>query len=297
MTDKVISTVFISVAGAAFILNIIEIILIIRMRKGWKPFEKMILSLSFADLLVATVTITYYVLWLCDVSIGGHKLLQRHFVLLLIFSEEYSLLHILAITIDRFYAIKYPIKHNIKMKGRLPNIIIIAVWVCVALLSSTMVTVLLITMDVFNILAKAYSVIVIALGICYALAYYHMFDFILSHSATVHNIPKCQIRDVLQQDGCKKERAIFLTSNLVMLSYIICMYPISIEMLIRKTTENISLATQLFLVTNSLLNPVVYFFKGYCDRLIRKSNRKSSEKQESINSGTVNLMQTREKTI
>lgn len=295
MIDKSISAIFIAVAGAAFILNIVEIILIIRMRKRWKPFDKMLLSFSFADLLVATVTIVYYVLWLCDVSIRGQKLSQSDFILLLLFSEESSLLHVLFITIDRFYAIRYPIQHNIKMKGRLPNIIIIAVWVYVALISSTLATFMFMWADAFAILAKLYSVTIIALGICYALAYYKMFGMILSHSASVHNVRKCQIRDVLHQDGCKRERGIFITSILVMLSYIICMYPISFEMLIRKKIENISSPTQVFLVTNSLLNPVVYFFKGYCDRLIKNSNRKSSTKQESIHSGTAYLMQRLEK--
>ena len=286
-----ISIAFIAVATTAFILNIIESVLIIRMRKRWKPFDKMLLSMSFADQLVAAVTIIYNFLSLYHVSIGGCKISQHHFILLLIASEDFSLFHVLAITIDRFYAIKYPLKHNVKMRGKFPVIIILSIWVCVALVVSIFATMLLLKENSFAFLAKIYSTLTIIIGICFIWAYKYMLEYVLSHTAQAQNTPKCNIRGILKHSSCKKERAMLMTSCLVVLSYIICIYPISVEMLIREKTKQISSATQILLVINSILNPLVYFFKGYCDQRIKQSIQKSSSKQESTSSQVKNELQ------
>ena len=289
MLSATMTGAFIAVAAIALILGIAESILIIRMRKRWKPFDKMLLSLSFADQLVAIVTIIYQTMWFCKYSIGGRKISQQYFVLLLLSSEDFSLLHIAAITYDRLCAIKNPIKHKIRAQGKLPVIMIAGIWVGVGILTITFSAIMFNDIKTFPALAKAYSVLILALGVCFPLAYRYMLNSVLTRSANLHNEPKCNIRDVLQQSECKKERAMLVTSCLVVLSYIICMYPISIEMFFCKKPEEISTVTQLFLISNSILNPVVYFFKGYCDRIISQSTKKLSTKNESTNSGTLSL--------
>ena len=290
MPTATITGAFIAVAAIALILGIVESILIIRMRKRWKPFDKMLLSLSFADQLVAVVTIIYQTMWFCEISIGGHKLSQQYFMLLLLSSEDFSLLHVAAITLDRLCAIKYPIKHKIRAQGRLPVIMIAGIWFGVSILTITFSAIIFTDSASFPLLGRIYSVLILTLGLCFPLAYKYMLNSVLTRSANVHNEPKCNIRDVIQQRECKKERAMLLTSCLVVISYIICMYPISIEMFFRKKPEEISSVTQLFLISNSILNPVVYFFKGYCDRIISQSTKKLSTKIESTNFGTSSLV-------
>ena len=290
MLSATMTGAFIAVAAIALILGIAESILIIRMRKRWKPFDKMLLSLSVADQLVAIVTIIYQTMWFCNYSIGGSKISQQYFVLLLLSSEDFSLLHIAAITYDRLCAIKNPIKHKIRAQGKLPVIMIAGIWIGVGILTITFSAIMFNDIKTFPALVKAYSVLILALGVCFPLAYRYMLNSVLTRSANVHNEPKCNIRDVLQQSECKKERAMLVTGCLVVLSYIICMYPISIEMFFCKKPEEISTVTQLFLISNSILNPVVYFFKGYCDRIIGQSTKKLSTKNESTNSGTLSLV-------
>ena len=268
-----------AVAAIAFILNITESALILKSRKRWKPFEKLLLSLSIADLIVATATIVYYSLALVGVTVKGRILSTDYFIYVLILSENYSVLHILIITVDRFMAVKYPIQHNMRMQGQLPNIFIAAVWVCVMiinglffLLAATAKGKVLLTFQVF-------SVMLILLGICFAIAYRHMFQVVISQAikrAAAHtegNNAHCPIKEILFLEQCRKERTMLITCCLVLSSYILCIYPASIETVIAKDTSDISSISKVLLLTNSALNPLVYFFKGYRERRMRDNRR------------------------
>lgn len=271
MLDKEIAPIFITVASVAWILNLVESVLIIRMRKTWKPFEKILLSLSFADQLVAIVTIVSCVMVLHDVKLTSDEDGVGYFIFLLLSSEDFSLLHILAITLDRFLAIKQPIKHHIRMQGRLPSIMIAVIWVAVTAFIAAVWAVAIIDTAPLPILLKFYSAVMILIGILYVFTYKHMFLTVLIRSAKAHNVARCPIRQVLQNYSCKKERTLFMTCCLVLLSYIICMYPISIEILLRSRVTDLSAPSQMLLLSNSILNPMVYFYKGLCDRRVRNA--------------------------
>lgn len=270
--------VYLTVGAIAFALNIAETILILRMRKRWKPFDKLLLSLSFADLLVAISTVIFCILWLLDVSVKGHQFSNEYFLLVLMSSEDYSLLHILAITVDRFFAVKYPLRHSMRMQGRLPVAMIAAIWISVVSINVIIITVAIKAHEKVLLTIKVFSVSLILLGICYAIAYWHMFKQVLtqarrrSKSYESEKNYRCQIKELLFQEKCKNERTMLMTCCLVLSSYIICMYPISVEALIAKSSiEVISPVSQLLLLSNSVLNPLVYFFKGYRERRMRES--------------------------
>ena len=264
------------VAAIALLLNITESVLILRMRKRWKPFDKLLLSLSFADQLVSLLAIIYSILWYFEVSIYGYKFSVQDIFLLLLATEEFSVLHILAITFDRLFAIKQPIKHNVKMQGRLPALIITGIWAFVIVfVSAVLLIIIFLKVEYLPLLVKAYSVLLIVLGICYVFAYKYMFDSVLTRSAKARNRRKCPLRNVLTLDECRNQRNMFKTCILVLLSYIICMYPISIEILARKQLEDLSVQSQVLLLANSVLNPLVYFYKGYSERRAKQNNKKS----------------------
>ena len=276
------AAVFSVVAAIALILNITESVLILRKRKRWKPFDKLLLSLSFADQLVSILTIIYLTLWYSEVTIYGHKFSSKSFLFLLLTTEDFSLLHILAITFDRLFAIKQPIKHNVKMQGRLPALIIAGIWTCVITFVSAVLSIMIFQKNEYvPPLVKAYSVLLIVFGICYAFAYKYMFDSVLTKSAKARNQRKCPLREVLTLDECKNQRNMFKTCILVLLSYIICMYPISIEILARKELKDLSIPSQVLLLANSVLNPLVYFYKGYSDRRVTQRNEESTGKASS----------------
>ena len=267
------------VAAIAFLLNTTESVLILKSRKRWKPFEKILLSLSFADMIVATATIVYYSLSIVGVTVKGRRLSAEYFIFVLLLSENYSLLHILVITVDRFMAVKNPIQHNMRMQGSLPSILITAIWGC-ALLSSGLVVLIAATAKTKVFLTiQVFSVALIILGICFALAYRHMFLVAVEHAnqrSLKHKEEDnhhCVIKDFLFLQECKKERMMLITCCLVLSSYVICIYPVSIETLIADDFSEISIVSQVLLLSNSALNPLVYFFKGFRERHLRESRR------------------------
>ena len=273
---------FLAVAAVAFILNVTESTLILKARKRWKPFEKLLLSLSFADLIVATGTIVYCSLSLAGVEISGRRLQTEHFIYVLVLSEDFSVLHILMITVDRFIAVKYPIQHNMRMQGKLPTIFIIAVWVPVLALNGMLILIAAVTVkEKVMLTIKIFSVTFILLGICFAVAYRHMFLVVMEQAKTRSagynhdSSQQCHIKDFLFLNSCRRERTMLITCCLVLSSYVICVYPVSVEVLIASGKGNISTITQVLLLTNSALNPLVYFFKGIRDRRMRDSRREN----------------------
>ena len=270
---------FLVVAAVACILNITESILIIRQRKRWKPFDKLLLSLSAADQLVAMATIVYYSMSLAGVSVKGHELSTEYFVFVLVSSEDYSVLHITAITVDRFMAVKRPLQHNMRMQGKLPVLFIAAVWLSVLVLNGVFISIVVAAHDKVMITVKVFSALLILLGISFAVAYRHMFQLVVKQASLRSRTNdsetnfRCQLKELLFLEKCRKERTMLITCCLVLSSYIICMYPIAVETLIATKSEEISVASQLLLVANSALNPIVYFFKGYRERRTRDERR------------------------
>ena len=266
------------VAAIAFLLNTTESVLILKARKRWKPFEKILLSLSSADILVATATIVYYSLSIVGVTVKGRRLSAEYFIFVLLLSENYSLLHILVITIDRFMAVKNPIQHNMRMQGSLPNILITAIWGCALLSSGVVVLIAATAKSKLLLTIQSFSVALIIMGICFAFAYRHMFLVAIDHANQRSLKQKeenhhCAIKDFFFLQECKRERMMLITCCLVLSSYVICIYPVSIETLIANDVGEISIVSQVLLLSNSALNPLVYFFKGFRERRLRESRR------------------------
>ena len=261
---------FIAIALVALCLNIIEAILILKKRKNWKPFDRLLLSLSFADMLVCVVTLIFSFKPVAGVV----------FIHLLVCSGNFSVLHIIIITIDRFMAIKMPLQHNIRMKGKLPYVLIGAIWAINIILVTIFGTISLVAKEAALPLIKAFAVLVLILGFCYGAAYKHMFNLVLIQAVKVRNKKdkednkKCCIKMILLNSNCRRERTMLITCILVVVSYIFCMYPVCIEVLIRKSMAEISMETQLLLLTNSIANPLVYFYKGLRDRRATESRTK-----------------------
>ena len=274
---------FLVVAAIAFVFNITEMILIIRERKKWKPFDKLLLSFSIADMVVAMSTIAYMVLVLNHITISGKQLTTAHLHIVILVSGDMSLLHILAITIDRYTAVRYPVQHKIRMQGWFVNALIAVVWgLCILLAGGYLgVMVFLKRVNSKEYCLKATAILLIIMGLIYAVLYVRMFKLVLHTNASlcerckpedVKPPPTCPIKTIIFASKCKKERNLMVTSMMVVTSYILCMYPFSINMLI-VSGSHVSFTSQLGLLINSAINPAVYFFKGYRERRIRNQKK------------------------
>eukprot|EP00112_Aurelia_sp_Birch-Aquarium-sp1_P016022 Seg3593.3 transcript_id=Seg3593.3/GoldUCD/mRNA.D3Y31 product="Melanocortin receptor 5" protein_id=Seg3593.3/GoldUCD/D3Y31 len=283
--------IFLVVAAIAFVLNITEIILILRERKKWKPFDKFLLSFSIADTIVAISTLGYMVLVLNHITVFDILLKTDHLHVVILTSGDMSFLHILAITIDRYAAVRYPFQHKIRMQGRFTNALIAAVWGLCILVAGGYLAMMVFQKSIKTYCLKATAVVLIIMGLIFAALYVRMFKLVLRQNAALcesqpengkpeNGKPQCPIKTVIFASRCKKERNLMVTSMLVVMSYILCMYPFSINML-AVSGNHVSFPSQLFLLINSAINPAVYFFKGYRERRIR-----NQKKQEVAKYGT-----------
>lgn len=270
-----IEIVFFVVGGVAFVLNIVESTLILKMRKNWKHFDRLLLSLSIADLIVAIATIMANIGKIDGMPALGNLLSKRFFFIVLFTSQDYSVLHILAITVDRFMAVKHPLKHNMRMQGHFPAMTIAGIWVSVFALNVVLISIITTYSNLLLPIGKAFSVLFILLGLCYAAAYRHIFRTALNQATrrskkfTDEEHKNCSIKKVLLLEKCRNERNLLITCCLVLSSYLICMFPISVETLVKNSAEDITVISQLLLIGNSILNPIVYFFKGLRERRMK----------------------------
>ena len=107
------------------LLNIIEIILILRLKRK-KIFEIVLISLSVADLLFglsnASICVVFFARWR-DESVFDATFTSYFFFVLT------SIFHLIFIAIDRLSAIVRPIRHKVLMTRKKVYIILCAVWI------------------------------------------------------------------------------------------------------------------------------------------------------------------------
>ena len=271
--------IFIVTGIIVTMVNIIEIVVIVRGNKIHKPFEKLLLSLAAADILVAVSVTTLRTVSLA--TEGRVVWLQgRMFSIILLSSMNFSGCNLVVITVDRFLAVKYPLKHQVYMTGRRMNIAIVIVWVhsvIAALLS--LYAVYLAEVDINRALFIPLSIGCLAFSFLLLVAYASIVHTSCASRAmtqvTDGRPTHRQIVNSFFSDQYKTERNIFYTCCLVSVTFILCTDPFAIEFLIKSDVGKVSFASNFLLFLNSLFDPFIYFFKGYLERKARKAATES----------------------
>ena len=266
--------VFIAGGVIGFILNIVEIMLILRLKKKLKTFEKLLLSLSIADVIVATTTVIFYALKKANVLSNDEGNL---FIFFLLSTADIPLIHIFAITVDRFLAVKRPLQHNQRMQGKLPMLLITILWTLSILNVITFIAITTKLHDIILIFIQIYGLLLLALGMFYAVVYAYMFRIVLLRRAKLQSdnamrLKICSMSHILFKRECKRERHMMVTSILVVVANIICTYPIFIEVQTVDGVKRVSSVTQLFLLASTICDPLVYFYKGLKERYNERIN-------------------------
>ena len=258
---------FIAVGMTITLLNSVEIILLLRM-KNKKAFDKLLLSLALSDWLVG-IAVTIFKI--TDFVVGKKPWLKEDiFVIVFFMSSSFSMKNLLAITIDRFIAIKLPIKHRVLVTGRLVNITIAIIWIVVLFVEVGLNLILIVGFQISNEYYTYQSAIaIILLGILISILYVWILRVLFTRqmsAKTGTSNGKVAIGHAIQSfftGPYKSERAVVLSSVLVAVSFIICTYPFAIESFKTKNPEDRSLSSRVLIVLNSLVNPLIYFFKNY----------------------------------
>ena len=266
MTEMQVEEIsFIAVGLVIIVVNLVETVCILR-KKSKNTFEKMLLSLAFSDLLVGITTTVYKTI---DYVVGKALWLEENVAtIVFILSSTFSLQNLLAITIDRFLAIRFPIKHRVLVTQRRTNALIIFIWVATCLVGVGINLILVLGVpsgDDYVITTSA--IVIIFIGAIINIIYFCMIRFLLTRQVAVAARPKdgkeLQRMQELFRGPQKAERTVLLSSFIVAVTFIICMLPFAIECLIFRDAKTSTFASKMLIVLNSLLNPFVYFFNNF----------------------------------
>ena len=260
---------FIAVGLMIIVANLVEITCIVRKRNK-TTFEKLLLSLALSDLLFGTIITVYKTL---DFALGRKPWLdERVTTIVFLLSSVFSLLNLLAITIDRFLAIRFPIKHRILVTPRRTNVLIISIWASTSLVGVGSNLILVLRVPAGEKYAITTSAIgILSIGTIINAIYFCIIRYLLTREVIATARPEDgkilqRIRELFRGPQ-KVERAVLLSSVIVSVTFIICTFPFAIEYLILGDGEELSFGSKMLIILNSLLNPFVYFFNNF----LRKS--------------------------
>ena len=255
-------------------MNFAEVVFISR-KKHRSTFEKLLLSLALSDLLVGIAVAIFKIL---DFILGDQDWLKEDaFIVVFIMSALFSLKNLLVITIDRFIAVKFPIKHRLLVTGRRVNMLIVLIWVVTCLLGIVLNLILILGLNIhiryFMLLS---SVSIISWGVLIPLFYGCILKVVFTRqTAAKMNVEDSSISNRLQKGfkGLhKSERTVLFSSVLVSVSFVICTYPFAIEYFETGRTRRMSLASRILIISNSILNPIIYFFSRFLGRSSRSTH-------------------------
>lgn len=237
----------------AFILNSSEALFLIRQRARKTKYQNLVLSLAVADILASSFFVV------CFTNKNDRNIMRIIQQELLWFSVSSSLLHVLAISFDRLLAIRFPLKHRFWFTCKKNMALIVIIWILSFLLIAPSLAVSLQT-GKNNLIKQISSSLVIVTGLLLILLYAYIIRRTVSK--------ECIFQIITLQSGKKeivsacslREKRILLTSALIVLSFIICNFPFAIVYIVTKQRQEYLI---LFLITNSILNPLIYFFQRY----------------------------------
>ena len=252
-----------AIGAAAALSNIIEIIILARKGKERNKADEIILSLSFADMLVG---IAYLGTWSIAFATGfqNENITKLISSILLIFCFNTSVFHILTIASERFYAVRYPIKYRVVMTKEKTRKMIMCIWV----LSISIVTSFAIP-DVLKsskLLGVYKGVSIIASGIVVVICYGHLSCVIWKRGKFICPVAVVDIKT--NDRRSQKQRRDTIFSYAIATAYIICSFPFAVVMIFRIKVVNFP---ELMLIVNSLIDPILYFWKGYYDKSQREN--------------------------
>ena len=246
------------------ILNTFESYHLIKPRR--KSHETLILSLSISDCIVGfgTFTSKLFVNLLDHYQLSTYEeektyLIKKIAEAPIWFSVYLSLFHIIAITVDRAIAVAYPTRHRVLITPWRIKIYIIIVW-----LASTIIILVKIVLVFMTSLKSIFIWIrffaagfIIGVGFVVALSYFFIIKkAIYERKKSIRNIHG----NIDEKKIMRKERRLLFTSFAIVLSFVVCMLPSTIEAVMLKEE---SYMAEFLVVSNSLVNSLTYFYGRY----------------------------------
>ena len=240
-------------------LNSFEIHLI---RKRWlmlKPHDQLLLSLASSDLLIGLLTLTYGVLKLAIKA----EVRDDTILIVLISTFTFTALNIAVIGADRYLSIRHPIKHRIWLTRRRMRFMIISMWTVVILFIALIPTL----HEIFDKSGNSWVDYYFSwfgtdwiLSVGTVIFFYYTMIIILVFKRRANLSSQSGSSEVR---ATKREISLMWTCLVSVCYFIISTFPFALSLKINgKTSKGLAL----LLLTNAVVNPVLYFFKAYVDK-------------------------------
>lgn len=270
-----------SISLAAIILNGIEIKIIAQIIRKATDFEIILLNLAFADILSSlifiSVSATSHYAYVEKVNLQGafHWLMAIAF-----FAVSTSVSFVIAIGIERFFAIKLPLQHRLWHTGKAKLI----KCVCATWLLNVILTASAIILD-YSLRGKGHQFKSETVSLIYAavltfsltfilIIYSWVLHLMLKRSIISFNFDKKEVKinPKLIKKTLKKERSSIIVCTLVVTSFLACYTPVAVCFFQARATT----AAVIMVKMSAVLNPIIYFFKGYLEKHYTKTNLSSN---------------------
>ena len=256
---------------SAFIIfvNVVEICLIAKRRHRITSYESLLLSLSFADLLVGVSVLIY----------KSDEIVEKIFWCVVMS----SLWHLAILTIDRALSVVYPFKHRRWVNRKRIAVCIMAIWV------------VSLAMGVPMVLALKNSVYRTVFGYCMLdVSILMAFSYgIIIYIAVIRRRKRLPVsttnRAIQQVTDLRKDLRLVLMCFVVVLSYTALTFPFAVKVL--RHSQDTSKEKRAFIV-NSVTNSLVYFFwkfsekRASCGKIRSNTNNIQNGKEERHREGT-----------
>ena len=260
--------IFLFIFIATVIINAIEIVILVKKRKNLSNYEWLLLSLSVTDLLVGlTKGAINLLLEIEIISFNNYEYISP-----LWFSIACSVSHTLCITLDRLSAVAFPIKHRTLWQGKTIYNVLIGAW-------SFGLTVFPVASTCSKKQTKFYLGILIIIT---------SFVILISYSYIIYKaiikrrrfFSKSSGFSLEQTASMSREFSLLCMCFVISLAFATMMLPFAISSV---NHEDASPFAKYLLVSNSMTNPLLYFFWKYIDKKIKRRRINSSKEKNLSN--------------
>ena len=266
----------------AVLLNAREIQLIAKKMRKATDFEIVLLNLAIADLINSLLLIGVTILVHYHYLDAKFRLKGSLFWVFstLTFSMTVSVTFVAAIGIERFLAIRVPLQHRLWHTKRKRLIKCIAMtWVIDVILTMSVVLIDYLQRGrrinlLTQSLAYFYAGLLTFSALLIIVLYIWVLHLMLLRSLTLFNFDKkaLKINPKLMRKALKKEKSSVLVCALVVVAFFVCNVPIIVDLFQAKLTRSAAIMLKL----SAVLNPLIYFFKGYLEKRYAKMKLVSS---------------------
>ena len=236
-----------AISSVGFLLNLLEILLLLRSKKYKQPFLLNVLSLGFADLLIYFICLVYHILRFIEVY---NKTISLAYVYCVCVSTLASQFHLVSIAVQRLIAVKYPLQCPRYLTQRRCVMVVAFIWLLSLGLPGGLLR--------YNTQLTYISCIICALILVLSYAY-----------ITFRVIRRKTIAATRNNSG----RNVVWFSLAITLAFMVCTFPFVVKSAAMKKGSAEYYAVVCLFWLNPLLDPILYFLfnalksgKGCCGR-------------------------------